>query len=182
MSAIYLSLEFSISQTSLTQLHYLSNLSTQATMSRTALLFALSVILPALMVSAGRPTRNPFIVKGKVYCDTCRAGFETSATTYIPGAKVRVECKDRKSMQLVYSKEGTTDSTGTYSILVTEDHEDQLCDAMLVSSPQHGCATASPGRDRARVILTGYNGMASNNRFVNAMGFTKERALSGCAE
>lgn len=98
------------------------------------------------------------------------------------GAKVRIECKDRNTMQLLYSKEGTTDSTGTYSILVAEDHEDQLCDALLVSSSQHDCATVSPGRERARVILTGYNGIASNNRFVNAMGFIKEEALSGCAE
>ncbi|KAG2709271.1 hypothetical protein I3760_05G230600 [Carya illinoinensis] len=151
-------------------------------MATKVFLFALCAILPALIVSAGRPARNPFIVRGKVYCDTCRAGFETSATTYIPGAKVRIECKDRNTMQLLYSKEGTTDSTGTYSILVAEDHEDQLCDAMLVSSSQHDCATASPGRERARVILTGYNGIASNNRFVNAMGFMKEEALSGCAE
>lgn len=82
----------------------------------------------------------------------------------------------------VYSKEGTTDSTGTFSISVAEDHADQLCDAMLVSSPQHDCATASPGRDRTRVILTNYNGIASKDRFANAMGFMKEEAMSGCAD
>ncbi|GMY17249.1 protein DOWNSTREAM OF FLC-like [Fagus crenata] len=149
-------------------------------MAKIALLFALFV-LPALAL-ASRPMRNPYNVQGRVYCDSCRAGFETSATTYIPGAKVRVECKDRSTMQLVYSKEGTTDSTGTYNIEVTEDHEDQLCDALLVSSPQHDCATASPGRDRARVILTGLNGIASQKRFANSMGFMKDKALSGCAE
>lgn len=85
-------------------------------------------------------------------------------------------------MQLVYSKEGTTDSCGTYNMFINEDHEDQLCDAMLVSSPQHDCATVSPGRERTRVILTRYNGIASDNRFANAMGFMKDKALSGCAE
>ncbi|KAK7844098.1 protein DOWNSTREAM OF FLC [Quercus suber] len=149
-------------------------------MAKMFMLFVLCV-LPALAIGS-RPMSNPFNVQGRVYCDTCRAGFETSATTYIPGAKVRVECKNKSTMELVYSKEATTDSTGTYNIEVDEDHQDQLCDAMLVSSPQSDCATVSPGRDRARVILTGLNGIASQKRFANAMGFMKEKALSGCAQ
>lgn len=52
-------------------------------MAKLFVLFTLCV-LPALAV-ATRPMRTPFTVEGKVYCDTCRAGFETSATTYIPG-------------------------------------------------------------------------------------------------
>ncbi|OAY23327.1 protein DOWNSTREAM OF FLC [Manihot esculenta] len=149
-------------------------------MARTLLLLAL-VVLPAL-VSAARPARNPFELEGRVYCDTCRAGYETAKTTYIAGAKVRVECKDRKTMDLVYSKEGTTDSTGTYKIYIDEDHQDQLCDAMLIRSPIKDCNSPSSGRDRARVILTGYNGIASNKRFANAMGFMKDEAISGCTE
>lgn len=85
-------------------------------------------------------------------------------------------------MELLYSKEGKTDSTGTYKISVTEDHENQLCDALLVSSPQSDCATVSPGRERTRVILTNYNGIASENRFANAMGFTKKEPAAGCAD
>ncbi|KAH7524431.1 hypothetical protein FEM48_Zijuj06G0118400 [Ziziphus jujuba var. spinosa] len=148
-------------------------------MAKPVLLLALC-ILPALAL-ATRPLRKPLIVQGRVYCDTCLAGFETSASNYIAGAKVRLECKNRNTMQLLYSKEGTTDSTGTYKITVTEDHEDQLCDALLVSSPQGDCAKVSPGRERARVILTNYNGMASETRFANAMGFTKEEPAAGCA-
>lgn len=52
-------------------------------MAKMALLFVLCV-LPALAIGS-RPMSNPFNVQGRVYCDTCRAGFETSATTYIPG-------------------------------------------------------------------------------------------------
>lgn len=52
-------------------------------MAKTVLLIALCLLL-ALAVES-RPMKNPFVVEGKVYCDTCRAGFETSATTYIPG-------------------------------------------------------------------------------------------------
>ena len=39
-------------------------------------------ILPAI-ASAAIP--EPFTVPGKVYCDTCRVGYETPATTYLPG-------------------------------------------------------------------------------------------------
>ncbi|KAI8014076.1 Pollen-specific protein C13 [Camellia lanceoleosa] len=152
----------------------------EATMARMMLIVALC-ILPAL-VSANRPVANPLIVEGRVYCDTCRAGYETNATTPIPGAKVKIECKDRDTHKLLYSIDGTTDSTGKYKIMIKEDHGNQLCDAMLVSSPQRDCATADPGRDRARVILTRNNGIASNNRFANAMGFMRDQRMSGCKQ
>ncbi|KAF6154081.1 hypothetical protein GIB67_031342 [Kingdonia uniflora] len=138
-------------------------------------------MLPAL-VSATRPVKNPFVVCGKVYCDTCRAGFETSVSAYIPGATVKVECKDRDTLRLVYSNEAVTDSTGAYEVHVAEDHEDQLCESILVSSPQADCASIEPGRDRARVILTDNNGISSNYRYANTMGFIKDHPLSGCTE
>lgn len=138
-------------------------------------------ILPAL-VSGTRPSRNPFLIKGRVFCDTCRAGFETSACTSIPGARVRIECKLRDSLQLVYSVEGVTDSAGSYQLMVNEDHEDQLCYAMLVSSPQRNCATPSPGRDKASVMLTRSNGIASDTRYANAMGFMMDQPMSWCAQ
>ncbi|XP_050377115.1 protein DOWNSTREAM OF FLC [Argentina anserina] len=149
-------------------------------MAKLVMLLALCV-LPALAL-ATRPMRTPFTVVGSVYCDPCRFGYESSAITYIAGAKVRLECKDRSGQVLKYSKEGTTDSTGTYRIVVAEDHEDQVCDSILVSSPQKRCSEATPGRDRARVILTGYNGITSNTRFANAMGYMKTEALAGCSQ
>ena len=85
-------------------------------------------------------------------------------------------------MELLYSVEGKTDSSGTYHIMVSEDHNDQVCDAVLVSSPQNDCASVDPGRERARVILTRYNGIVSDDRFVNSMGFMKEQVLSGCTQ
>lgn len=63
---------------------------------------------------------------------------------------------------------------------VKEDHEDQLCDAVLVSSPLNDCSSADPGRDRSRVILTRYNGMTSDTRFANALGFVKDQPMSEC--
>lgn len=66
-------------------------------MAKLVLLFALFV-LPAIAVAA-RPTRHPLVVKGKVYCDPCRAGFETSASTFIAGNAVSpvrspISCSD----------------------------------------------------------------------------------------
>lgn len=93
---------------------------------------------------------------------------------------VKLECKDRKTQELLYSIGGTTDSKGKYEIKVREDHGSQLCDVMLVSSPQSNCASVDSGRDRSRVILTGNNGISSYKRFANAMGFLMDEPLSGC--
>ncbi|XP_047307110.1 pollen-specific protein C13-like [Impatiens glandulifera] len=149
-------------------------------MARTMLMIALC-LLPAI-VTATRPMVEPLSLEGRVYCDTCRAGFETSATTYISGAKVRIECRDKISQKVVYSVETTTDETGTYRVNIKEDHEDGVCDALLVSSSHRGCTTADPGRDRARVILTRYNGIASSKRYANNMGFMMNEPMSGCTQ
>ncbi|KAM1761041.1 hypothetical protein ACFX12_003851 [Malus domestica] len=100
-------------------------------MAKLVLLIALCV-LSALAAATG-PMKTPFTVEGKVYCDTCCAGYETKAITYIADAKVRLECRDKSSIALVYTKEGTTDSAGCYKILVAEDHLDQIELVRLVS-------------------------------------------------
>ncbi|BAT78546.1 hypothetical protein VIGAN_02123600 [Vigna angularis var. angularis] len=148
--------------------------------SRAVLLLALCV-LPAMVVAI-RPAKNPFSVKGRVYCDRCRAGFETSATTYIAGAEVMLQCKSRTTNEVVYTKNGKTDSSGAYTIYVDEDHADEVCNAKLVSSPHPECREVTPGRDEALVILTRYNGIASDDRYANAMGFMSQDVAAGCAE
>ncbi|KAL9459108.1 hypothetical protein AB3S75_002488 [Citrus x aurantiifolia] len=147
-------------------------------MARLFLLVALVALLPVELVNAG----DPFHIRGRVYCDTCRCGFETSATTYIQGARVRIECKDRNSLNLKYSVDGETDSTGTYNIHVDGDHQDQICYVKLISSPLADCKTADPGRARSQVILTRSNGAVSNLHFANALGFLKNRPLAFCPE
>ncbi|XP_008245042.1 PREDICTED: protein DOWNSTREAM OF FLC-like [Prunus mume] len=147
--------------------------------SRVLLLFALCV-LPGLV--SARTLGNPFHIQGRVYCDTCRCGFETTATTYIPGATVRIECKYRNTLQLAYSVEGETDTTGTYNILVEDDHEDQICESVLVSSPVNDCKSADPGRNRANVVVTRYNGVVKDKHYANNMGFFKDQPLAGCEE
>ncbi|OMO85818.1 Pollen Ole e 1 allergen/extensin [Corchorus capsularis] len=149
-------------------------------MAKILLLIALCV-LPAL-VSATRGLNKPLTVQGFVHCDRCRAGFETPKTRTMAGAKVKLECRDRVSSHVVYRKEGYTDSTGQYNIPVNEDHLDQVCDAILVKSSQPDCAEMSPGRERARVVLTNYNGLASTTRYANALHFLAAQPDSGCTE
>ncbi|CAA7057756.1 unnamed protein product [Microthlaspi erraticum] len=146
-----------------------------------AVLVVVLCFLPVLAMAI-RPNKNPFVVRGRVYCDTCLAGFETPASTYIPGAVVRLECKDRRTMELKYTHDAKTDSTGSYKILVSEDHEDQFCDTILVSSSQLRCSNVSPGHDRARVTLTRFNGIASDERFANNLAFLRDAELPGCSE
>jgi len=92
-----------------------------------------------------------------------------------------LECKQRNSDEVVFSKPGTTDPTGEYTIYVDQDRADEVCDVKLVSSPQHSCSEKVFGRDKARVILTRYNGITSNDRFANTMLYMAEEVASGCA-
>ncbi|KAG9451597.1 hypothetical protein H6P81_011562 [Aristolochia fimbriata] len=146
-------------------------------------IFLALCLLPALAAARpGLPARTFFTVQGRVYCDTCRCGFETPYTKYMQGAKVRVECKDRDSMKLLYTADGVTDKDGTYKILVADDHQDQICESVLVSSPHSECATIETGRERARVFLTNNNGIASATRYANNLGFMKDAPVAGCSE
>ncbi|XVE83175.1 hypothetical protein DITRI_Ditri16bG0066700 [Diplodiscus trichospermus] len=141
------------------------------------LLFAICVL--PMLVNA---STEPFLIIGKVYCDACLAGFETSKCSYIPGARVEIKCYDRNTLNLKYSIGALTDSTGTYRITVEDDHEDQLCYVNLVSSPIAGCKNVDPRRNKATVILTRGNGAVSKINHANAMGFLQDKPTAGCEE
>ena len=50
-------------------------------------ILAVAFILPAIALAARDVAgiKRGFVVQGRVFCDTCRAGFETPASTYIRG-------------------------------------------------------------------------------------------------
>ncbi|KAK9757539.1 hypothetical protein RND81_01G169100 [Saponaria officinalis] len=125
---------------------------------------------------------HPYCVQGRVYCDPCRAGFETPASTYLQGAKVKLECRERNTQEVLYKAEAVTDATGTYKIYVDKDQNKNVCDTILVSSPHRKCKFADPGRDRSRVILTSNNGIVSNDRFANNLGFWVDQPMGFCAK
>lgn len=96
---------------------------------------------------------------------------------------MRVECKDRETLRVKYSLEAETDANGTYEIMVEDDHEDQICECALVSSPIANCRLADPGRSRASALLTRYmNGVVNSRHTVNNMGFLQDEPLAGCKE
>ncbi|KAL6502602.1 hypothetical protein OROHE_024255 [Orobanche hederae] len=143
-------------------------------------LLALCVV-PSIVTA--RFMAHPLVVKGYVYCDTCRAGYETSASEFLAGAVVKLECRKRTdTSKLTYTKEAVTNSDGCYHIKVHHDHDDDICDVKLVKSSHSGCGIANAGRDRARVALTRNNGMVSDVRFANALGFLKDTPLASCSQ
>ncbi|XP_010547621.1 PREDICTED: protein DOWNSTREAM OF FLC [Tarenaya hassleriana] len=140
-------------------------------------LFCAVSLLPLVAVADD----SEFQIEGCVYCDTCRFGFETDASEYIPGATVKIECKDRVTLRSEEVAKAVTDKGGRYRVTVKGDRQDQQCLAKLVDSPMSGCQEQDPGRSSATVILTRSNGAASNRHFANAMGFLRSQPLPGCA-
>lgn len=53
-------------------------------MAKMIALFVVCLVLFA-SIHASANFMDTFLVVGKVYCDTCRCGFETSASKYLPG-------------------------------------------------------------------------------------------------
>lgn len=95
---------------------------------------------------------------------------------------MRVECRDRETAVTKYSADGVTDRTGKYRIVVDGEHSDEICESLLVSSPDSACAAPVAGRERARVVLSHNNGVVSDKRVANNLGFQRVTALDGCAE
>lgn len=57
-----------------------------STSARPFVLLALCVLLQAFI--SAQSSGSTFHVIGRVYCDTCRCGFETPATNYIQGTNI----------------------------------------------------------------------------------------------
>ncbi|KAG8474965.1 hypothetical protein CXB51_031678 [Gossypium anomalum] len=179
----------------------------------TKLFLLLAICVLPVLVNANN---KAFQIVGSVYCDACRAGFETSKCSYIhgivikliifhhqlcfflqslshiiaflglfilfSGARVEIKCFDRSTLKLKYSIGAETDETGTYTIVVEDDHGDQICYATLVSSPIPSCSIVDPRRNKATAILTHSNGAISNLHYTNAMGFLQDTVADGCQE
>ncbi|CAE5964521.1 unnamed protein product [Arabidopsis arenosa] len=77
-------------------------------------------------------------------------------------------------MEEVYTDEAVSDKQGNYKFIVHDEHKDEMCDVLLVKSAVKGCSKLSVGREKSRVILNHYSGIASQIRHANNMGFEKE--------
>ena len=123
-----------------------------------------------------------FNIIGRVYCDNCRAGFETRAADYIEGAKVRLQCRHFANDSIAHTTDGVTDATGTYSLQMEDDHQEEICEVVLVNSPMADCSEVVKCRDRAIVVLTRDNGVNSKVRYANALGYFKDEPLPVCGQ
>lgn len=144
------------------------------------ILFAAVCFLSTIAI--GYAHSGNFVVQGRVYCDTCRAGFETTETYYMGDAKVKIECRNFTTGIHTFNGEASTDPSGTYKIDVAGDHEDEMCDVKLVSSPKEDCKEIKSGRDHARILLTDNSGLVSNIRYANSMGFFQDKPRPDCAK
>lgn len=108
--------------------------------------------------------------------------LKANILSWSTGCVVRIECRNRDTGRVTYTKEAVTDSKGEYTALVQSDRGEDFCDAVLVKSSDPECSSPNAGRDRARVILTNNNGMASTTRHANAMGFLANKPLPNCPQ
>ncbi|KAK4792039.1 hypothetical protein SAY86_022474 [Trapa natans] len=131
-------------------------------MAKFVLLFALLALAGISSAVARHRRHHALVVRGRVYCDPCRAGFETSASTFI--AEVRyVEFFNR----------------GYYGTLL---YHGKGADLVLAHIDLPHENVVNKAAIKARVILTRYNGIATDERFVNNMGFMTNQPLAGCTQ
>ncbi|XP_042476256.1 pollen allergen Sal k 5.0101-like [Macadamia integrifolia] len=69
-----------------------------------------------------------------------------------------------------------------YKVTVEGEHEDDICEVVLLDSPISKCAEKVRGRDRARIVLTHNNGVVSNTRYASPLGFLADTPLEVCPE
>ncbi|KAH0854904.1 hypothetical protein HID58_031387 [Brassica napus] len=127
-----------------------------------------------------------FHIKGSVYCDTCRVQFMTRLSKVLEGAKVKLECKARENQTVTLTKEAVTDKDGKYEMVVMGDHEEEVCEIILVESPDAECGEVNNQeflRNAARISLTANDGIVSNEvRTINPLGFMRKTPLADCPQ
>ncbi|BAF19771.1 Os06g0556600 [Oryza sativa Japonica Group] len=151
----------------------------------TAPLLALAVLAAVVSVAvATAPAgKDPggFVVTGRVYCDPCRAGFETNVSKSIPGATVSVECRHYGAGRESLKAEATTDEKGWYKVEIDQDHQEEICEVVLDKSSDPACSETEKTRDRSRVPLTSNNGLKQNGiRYANPIAFFRKEPLADC--
>ncbi|RRT66281.1 hypothetical protein B296_00030166 [Ensete ventricosum] len=143
------------------------------------------VVAALCLALAGVALAAPkFVIQGRVYCDTCPCVLLgctlTSPDLHDEGATVKLECRHYETDSIEHTAVGVTDGTGTYNIEVEDNHEEEICEVSLVKSPVPACSEVSGSRNRARVLVTGRNGLASDVRYANSLGFLKDEPLKEC--
>jgi hypothetical protein len=95
-----------------------------------------------------------------------------------------MECRHFETQKLHDKAEATTDAGGWYRMdIAGEDHQEEICEVMLLKSPEADCAEVERFRDRSRVPLTRNNGMDQTGvRYANPIAFFRKEPLQNCGE
>ncbi|XP_059283476.1 pollen allergen Sal k 5.0101-like [Lycium ferocissimum] len=147
-------------------------------------LFSLFGVIQA-EAEAPTQTQTQFHVEGKVYCDFCRALFENRLSKPMPDAEVRLQCRNQTDDTVTLTVEGQTDERGVYSLLVERDHEDEICEMILMKSSMDDCTeipNEGHAKESARITITNNNGMSETTRHANPLFFLKKEASPECDE
>ncbi|XP_022853876.1 major pollen allergen Lig v 1 [Olea europaea var. sylvestris] len=158
-----------------------------ARLIQVSILFVLALCflsLPSVVYSEDvpQPPISQFHVQGQVYCDTCRARFITEFSEFIPGAGVRLQCKDGENGKITFTEVGYTRAEGLYSMLIERDHKNEFCEITLLSSSRKDCdeiPTEGWVKPSVKFILNTVNG---TTRTINPLGFFKKEALPKCPQ
>ncbi|KAL9287312.1 putative pollen allergen Ole e 1 family [Arabidopsis thaliana] len=112
------------------------------------------------------------------------SAYSNLSTLFSIGAKVKLECRSRTNGTVTLTKEAVTDKTGSYRMEVTGDHEEEVCELVLVESPDSGCSDVSKEaylRNAAKISLTANDGIVSHEtRIVNPLGFMVQTPSAEC--
>ncbi|WVZ72925.1 hypothetical protein U9M48_021307 [Paspalum notatum var. saurae] len=150
-------------------------------MLRIATAAAVLLVAAALAGVASAEQGGGFVVTGRVYCDPCRAGFETKASKNVEGATVEIVCRPFGGSKETLKAEATTDVGGWYKLEIDQDHQSEICEVVLAKSPDPECSEIEEFRDRARVPLTCNNGMKQQGvRYANPIAFFRKDPLKDC--
>lgn len=98
-------------------------------------------------------------------------------------ARVKLECRDPEEGHLTLSVDGKTDASGKYNIDVDGDHDDEMCQVVLVSSPNKDCNEIPKEAFEplsAKVVLTTNSGISGRVRQANPLGFMVKEAIPDC--
>ncbi|KAI8561742.1 hypothetical protein RHMOL_Rhmol04G0364700 [Rhododendron molle] len=103
-------------------------------MAKVVALIASALCILAL-AGVAQSQKDEFVVKGQVYCDTCRVLFQTKLSKNVAAAGVELKCRSRLKDTETLSVTSQTDEAGAYEITVKGDHADDICQVHAVHSP-----------------------------------------------
>ncbi|CAB4309862.1 unnamed protein product [Prunus armeniaca] len=112
--------------------------STMSTKSSTTILAFAFCFLSLLSFVYSNNTDDKIYLSGLVYCDNCQLKSMTQISKMIPGAKVRLDCREGGNIK--FSREGETNPLGLYWFELEKSKEPlDDCQVTLLHSPDPEC-------------------------------------------